>query len=98
MKRIFLLSETRNDTEIGKTSDDDSTIAPLISEEEMDALSLGDESDAEPMSTDMLEDIYDGSQSHLRTNRREAGYKINDILNKGKHNENNRYYQQETWV
>ena len=30
----------------------------------MDAISSGDESDAEPMSTIMLEDIYDGSQSH----------------------------------
>ena len=29
-------------------------------------MSSGDESDAEPMSKDMLEDIRDGSQSHPR--------------------------------
>ena len=40
----------------------------------------GDESDYEPMSTDMLEDISDGSQSHLRVNRREAHYKISDRI------------------
>ena len=34
---------------------------PLISEEEMDAVSSGDESDAEPISTEMLEDIHDNS-------------------------------------
>ena len=33
-----LLSEIFNDTEIGKKSDDDSTLVPLISEEEMDAM------------------------------------------------------------
>ena len=36
----------------------------------------GDKSDAEPMSTDMIEDIRDGSQPHPIINRREAGYKI----------------------
>ena len=36
----------------------------------MDAMSSGDEYDAEPMSTDILEDIRDGSQSRPRINRR----------------------------
>ena len=31
-----------------------------------------DESDGEPMSTEMLEDIRDGSKSHPIVNRREA--------------------------
>ena len=44
----------------------------------MDAMSSGDESDAEPMPTDMLEYICDGSQSHPSINRREARYKIRD--------------------
>ena len=35
-------------------------------------MSSGDESDAETMSTDMLEDICDGSQSYMIINRREA--------------------------
>ena len=51
---------------------------PLIGEEEMDTMSSYDESDAETMSTDMLEYICDGSQSHPIVNRREARYKIHD--------------------
>ena len=43
---------------------------PLISEEEMDAISSGEESDAEPMYTNMLEYINDGIQSHPSTNSR----------------------------
>ena len=46
----------------------------------IDAMSLGDESDAEPMSTQMLEDIRDGNQSHPRVNRRDALYKICDCI------------------
>ena len=49
------LSENRNDMESDDESDDDSNLKTLISEEEMDARSSGDESDAEPMSTDMLD-------------------------------------------
>ena len=41
-----LVSKTRNDTESGNKSDDNSTLSPLISEEEMNEMSLGDESDA----------------------------------------------------
>ena len=36
----------------------------------IDLMSLGNEYDAEPMSTDMLEDIFDGSKSHLSINSR----------------------------
>ena len=45
---------------------------PLISEEKIDEMSSGNYSDAEPMSTKMLEDIHDIRQSHLRVNRRES--------------------------
>ena len=38
----------------------------------------GDESDDEPMSTEMLEDIRDGSQYHPNANRIEARYKTLD--------------------
>ena len=41
---------------------------PLISEEEIYAMSSGYESDAEPMYTEILEDICDGIQSHMRIN------------------------------
>ena len=40
----------------------------------------GDESDDDPISTEILEDIYDGSQYHPNVNRREARYKIRDRI------------------
>ena len=40
----------------------------------------GYESDEEHMSTEMLEDIFDGSQSHLNVNRIEECYKIRDRI------------------
>ena len=46
----------------------------------MDEILPGDESDAEPMPTDMLEDINDGSQSHLSINIREAPSNIRNII------------------
>ena len=52
----------------------------LLRVEETDALDSGNESDDEPMYTEMLEDILDRSQSHLNVNRREAGYKICDRI------------------
>ena len=79
----YLFSETRNDTESGNKSDENLTLVPFISEEDIDVMSLGNESDAEPISTDMLKDIHDGSQSHLRINSREARYKIRDFLKEG---------------
>ena len=39
-------------------------------------LDYGDESDDKLMSTDILEDIIDGSQSHPGVNSIDAGYKI----------------------
>ena len=43
----------------------------------------GDESDDEPMSMEMLEDIRDRSQSHPYVNSREARYKIRDHIKQG---------------
>ena len=48
----------------------------ILSEEEMDAMSPGNESDDDPTSTQMLEDIRDRTWSHTNVNRREAHYKI----------------------
>ena len=48
----------------------------------MDAVSSGNDSDAEPMSTEMLADINNGSQYHSIINRREACYKIRDHIKK----------------
>ena len=36
--------------------------------------------DSGPLSTDMLEDIIDGGQSHPIGNRRESHYKIRDHI------------------
>ena len=47
---------------------------------EKNAIDSGDESDDEPMSTNMLEDICDGSESHPNINKREARYKIRDLI------------------
>ena len=77
-----LLSENRNDAENGDKYDDNSIMTPLISKKEMDVMNSGDESDDEPMSTEMLEDIHDGSQYHPNVNRIETYYKIRDCIKK----------------
>ena len=46
----------------------------------MDAINSGDESDHDLISTEMLEDIRYGSQTHPNVNRREARYKICDRI------------------
>ena len=58
---------------------------PLISEEEMDVMDSGDESDYEPMSMDMLDDIRDGSKSRPRVNRIESIYKLRDCILKSQY-------------
>ena len=52
----------------------------MMIEQDMDAMNYGDESDHDLISTDMLEDIRDGSQTHTNFNRREARYKIRDLV------------------
>ena len=44
-------------------------------------LDSGYESDDEPMSTEMSEDIRDGSQSRPNDNKIEAHYKLRDCIN-----------------
>ena len=46
----------------------------------MDVMSSVHDPDAELMSTEMLENICDGSQSHTSVNRREVRYKIHDRI------------------
>ena len=57
---------------------------PLLSEEEIDAMYSGHESEDEPVYLDMLEDIRDGSKSHTNFNGREARLKMRDIIKKRK--------------
>ena len=48
----------------------------MMSKQDMDAMNSGDESYHNFISTEMLEDICDGSQTHPNVNRRGAHYKI----------------------
>ena len=53
---------------------------PLLGKEEMDAMYYGDESVHDIISTETLENICDGIQSHTNANQREACYKIHDCI------------------
>ena len=77
-EEVNSVSETRNDAESGEKYDDDSIMQPLLRNEEMDATYSGDDSYDGPISTNMLEDIRDRSQSHPNDNRRYARYKTCD--------------------
>ena len=70
-------NKTRNNEESGDKSDNESI---MISKQDMDAMNSGDESDHYLISTDMLEDILVGSQTHPNINRRESRYKIRDRI------------------
>ena len=48
----------------------------MISKQDIEAINYGDKSDHDLISTEMLEDIRDGSQTHPNVNRSEARYKI----------------------
>ena len=52
----------------------------MISEQDMENMNSGDDSDHDIISTEMLEDIRNGSQTHTNVNIREARYKIRDRI------------------
>ena len=62
-----ILIETCKDAESGDKSDNESN---MLSEQDMENINSGDESDHDLISTDMIEDIHDGSQIHPNVNRR----------------------------
>ena len=70
-------TETRNDAKSGDKSNNESI---MMSEPDMDAINSGDYSDHDLISTEILEDIFDRSQTHLNVNRREVRYKICDRI------------------
>ena len=72
-----ILTKNRKNVE---SDDNDSIMPPLLGKEEMDAMNSGDESDHDLISTEMLEEIHDGSQYHLHVNQREARHKIRDHI------------------
>ena len=51
-----------------------------MSKQDIEDINYGDDSDHDIISTEMLEDINDGSQTHRNVNRREACYKICDLI------------------
>ena len=53
-----------------------------MSEQDTENINSGDESDHDLISTETLEDIRDGSQTHTNVNKREARYKICDRVRK----------------
>ena len=59
-------TKTRNDAE---SDNDDSIMPPLLIEEDMDSMDSGNESDHDLISTEMLEDIHDVSQSRPNVNQ-----------------------------
>ena len=58
----------------------------MMGEQDMDDMNSGDESDHDLISTEMLEDIREGSHTHLNVNRREARYKYVIVLSKDNRN------------
>ena len=72
-----VLTKTLNDAEIG---DDDSIMSPLLIEENIIAMDYDDKSDYDLISTEMLEEICDRSQSLPNVNQKEACYKIRDRI------------------
>ena len=52
----------------------------MMSGQDMENMNSGDESYHDLISTDMLEDIRDGSLTHPDVNRRESRYKIRDCI------------------
>ena len=74
---VNLLTETFNDAESCDESDSESL---MMNKQDMENLDSNEKSDDNHISTEMLEDIRDGSQTHLNFNKREAGYEIHDCI------------------
>ena len=72
-----ILTETCNDAENGDKFDNESI---MMSEQDMENIDSNDESDHDLISTEMLQDIRDRSQTHPNFNKRKARYKIRDRI------------------
>ena len=76
-KERNIWTETRNDAESGDESNNESI---MMREQDMENINSGDESYHDLISTEMLEDICNGSQTHPNVNKREARYEICDHI------------------
>ena len=54
----------------------------MMSEQDIENINSGDDSDHDLISTEMLQDIRDGSQTHPNVNKREARYEIRGSIRK----------------
>ena len=73
-EEVNILTKTCNDAESGDKSDDESN---MMSEQDMENINSGDESDHDLISTEMLEVIRDGSQTHPNVNwNRDSPYLV----------------------
>ena len=52
----------------------------MMNEQDMENLDSNEQSDHDLISTEMLEDIRDGSQTHQNVNKRESCYKKRDVF------------------
>ena len=74
---VNLSIETRIDAKSGDKSDNEYI---MMNGQDMKNLDSNEKSDPDLISTEMLEDIRDGSQTHQSVNKREAHYKIRDCV------------------
>ena len=58
----------------------------MMSEQDMENIDSNEQSDQDLISTDMLQDIRDGIQTHLNVNKREACYKTHDRVRQSNQN------------
>ena len=72
-----ILTETCNDAESGDESNSESL---MMNEQDMENIDSNENSDRDLISTEMLEDISDGSQTYPTINKREARYEIRDRI------------------
>ena len=72
-----ILTETLNDSESDDESDNESL---MMNEQDMENIDSNEKSDHDLIPTETLEDISDGSQTHLTVNKREACCKIRDRI------------------
>ena len=89
-----ILTETRNDAESGDESNNESI---MMSEQDMENINSGDESDHGLISMEMLEDIHDGSQTHPKLTEDKHVMKYVIVLGKDNRNGRVRYKLREAW-
>ena len=73
-----ILTETSNTAE---SSDEYDSESLMTNKQDMENIDSNEKYDHDLISTEMLEDICDGSQTHLTVNKRESRCKIRDRIN-----------------